>query len=117
PAAVPTRAPLAARPATSLRRTIDRDTAALTTSQAAIRAAAITSESPDAVVCTRQVDAIRYRGVIRARRPVDVRGAGFEYDGTYYVKDVTHQIRRGEYKQSFTLVREGTGALTPRVNP
>ena len=36
-----------------------------------------------------------------------VRGAGDAFDGLYYVKSVTHNIRRGEYKQDFTLTRNG----------
>jgi hypothetical protein len=46
---------------------------------------------------------------------VGVRGAGDTYDGTYYVKSVTHALSLGSYKQSFTLQRQGTGAATSRV--
>jgi hypothetical protein len=46
---------------------------------------------------------------------VGVRGVGNTYDGNYYVKQVTHRIKRGEYKQSFTLIREGQGTTTQRV--
>jgi hypothetical protein len=42
---------------------------------------------------------------------------GFSYDGFYYVKEVTHSIQLGQYKQRFTLTREGRGALTPAVVP
>jgi hypothetical protein len=31
------------------------------------------------------------------------------------VKSVTHDIKRGEYKQSFTLTRNGLVSITPRV--
>jgi hypothetical protein len=48
---------------------------------------------------------------------VGLRGAGHSFDGLYYVKSVTHNIRRGEYKQSFTLTREGLGAISPVVVP
>jgi hypothetical protein len=46
---------------------------------------------------------------------VGVRGAGFSYDGSYLVKNVTHTIRGGSYKQSFSMTREGVGTTTPRV--
>jgi hypothetical protein len=46
---------------------------------------------------------------------VGVRGAGIAYDGLYYVNSVTHDIKRGEYKQSFQLSRDGLISLTPRV--
>jgi hypothetical protein len=44
-----------------------------------------------------------------------VRGAGSSYDGDYYVQQVKHRIKRGEYKQNFTLLREGRGAASSRV--
>jgi len=109
------RPPLALRPAASLRTTIARDTANLNPAQGALRALAGSTESSDAVRGTGEVDAVRYGRALRARRLVDVGGAGFSYDGTYYVQEVHHRIRRGEYKQSFTLTREGRGALTPFV--
>ena len=46
-----------------------------------------------------------------------VRGAGLAYDGLYYVNSVTHNIKRGEYKQSFQLSRDGLISNTPRVVP
>ena len=59
----------------------------------------------------------RYGGVLQSRGLVGVRGAGFSYDGLYYVKKITHQIQGGTYKQKFTLTREGLGSLTPVVRP
>ena len=44
-----------------------------------------------------------------------VRGVGKTYGGYYYVQQVTHRIKRGEYKQSFTLKREGRGATIGRL--
>ena len=109
------RPPLAARPASSLRRTLPRNTANLDQSQATLLAAAGSTESADAVTGSGQLNAVRYGSVLRARRLVDVRGVGNNYDGRYYVKQVTHQIKRGEYKQTFSLSREGRGALLPVV--
>ena len=34
-----------------------------------------------------------------------------------YVKSVNHSISRGQYKQRFTLTREGYGATVPAVLP
>ena len=56
-------------------------------------------------------------GVLNARSLVGVRGAGHAFDGLYYVKSVTHKIKRGEYKQSFTLTRNGLVSTVPTVNP
>ena len=46
---------------------------------------------------------------------VGVRGAGLAYDGMYYVESVTHSLKRGEYKQNFTLSRDGLISQTPVV--
>jgi hypothetical protein len=53
--------------------------------------------------------------MLKARQLVGVRGAGPSNDGVFYVKSVTHNIKRGEYKQSFTLVREGLGSLVQNI--
>src|SRR5205823_2717110 len=63
------------------------------------------ARSADIVSGSGQLDVIRYGRVLKARELVGVRGAGATYDGAYYVKSVTHNIKRGEYKQSFTLSR------------
>jgi len=54
---------------------------------------------------------------LRPRTVVGVRGAGPAYDGFYYVNSVTHNLKRGEYKQSFTLSRDGLSSPTPVVGP
>lgn len=109
--------PLALRPAQSLRTTVPRDSANLSPGQAGLRALAGAAQSADAVTGSGEVDAVRYGQALRARRLVGVRGVGFTYDGTYYVREVTHRIRRGAYTQAFSLTREGRGALTPLVLP
>jgi len=57
----------------------------------------------------------RYGSVLRNRMLVGVRGGGLAYDGMYYVNSVTHTLKRGEYKQSFQLSRDGLISITPRV--
>lgn len=111
------RPPLALRPAAPLRTTIARDTAHLDASQGMLRAVSSSTDSSDAVSASGEIDATRYGQVLRSRKLVGVRGAGLSYNGNYYVKQVTHRIRRGEYKQSFQLSREGHGSLTPLVVP
>jgi hypothetical protein len=102
----------------NVRKTVLENADGLTYAQAYARAQAITDKSTDAVVTAEgELDVDRYGDVLRPRGLVGLRGAGFTYDGFYYVKSVTHKIRRGEYKQAFTLTREGTGALSPVVVP
>jgi len=76
-----------------------------------------TDRSTDAVTVTGEADGVLYSDVLRARRLVGLRGVGFMHDGLYYVKNVTHRIKKGEYRQGFTLVREGLGSTTPAVIP
>ncbi|HEX3402214.1 MAG TPA: hypothetical protein VHT74_18015 [Acetobacteraceae bacterium] len=72
--------------------------------------------SADAITGSGQIDVLRYGHVFKARQLAAVRGAGSYYDGKYYVKSVTHNIKRGEYKQSFTLSRGGTGSSVSTVS-
>jgi hypothetical protein len=69
----------------------------------------------DPITATGRLDVLRYGRVLQARRLVAVRGAGKAHDGLYYVKSVTHDLKRGEYKQGFTLVRDGLISNLPRV--
>jgi hypothetical protein len=83
--------------------------------EAAAFALARTAASSDAVTGSGSLNVLRYGRVLKSRQLVGVRGAGLAYDGLYYVKSVTHNIKRGEYKQSFNLSRDGLISLTPRV--
>ena len=74
------------------------------------------AKNAEAVTCTGSLDVTRYGGVLQARKLVGVRGAGPAFDGLYYVKSVTHKIKRGEYKQNFTLTRNGLVSTVPTVN-
>jgi hypothetical protein len=89
-----------------------------TEAQARAQAQAVTDRSMDAVVtATGELDAMRYGDLLMPRGVVGVRGVGFSYGGLYYVKSVTHQLGRGQYRQKFALTREGLGALGPVVRP
>jgi hypothetical protein len=71
--------------------------------------------SSDAISGNGSLDVMRYGRVLQARMLVGVRGAGLAYDGLYYVDSVTHNIKPGEFKQNFTLSRDGLISITPRV--
>jgi hypothetical protein len=75
----------------------------------------MTFNASDSITVSGTLDVVRYGGVLRSRMLVGVRGAGIAYDGLYYVNSVTHEIKRGEYKQNFELSRDGLISLTPRV--
>lgn len=79
--------------------------------------AMVDSASEAAVTAQGELDVARYGGVLRARALVGVRGAGFTHDGLWRVTSVGHTISRGQYRQNFSLAREGDGSLTPVVRP
>jgi hypothetical protein len=71
----------------------------------------------DAVKGEGNLDVLRYGHILKARQLVGVRGAGPAFDGLHYVSSVTHKIKRGEYKQSFKLSRNGLLSTIPVVLP
>lgn len=92
-----------------------KDTAKMNPVRAVMTGLAAASASSEAVKGTGTLDVVRYGRPLKARGLVGVRGAGHAYDGLYFVKSVTHKLQRGEYKQNFTLTRNGLVSLTPRV--
>lgn len=75
--------------------------------QAAARAEGVTG--------TGSLDVLRYGRPLQARKLVGVRGAGLAFDGLHFVRQVTHKIKRGEYKQDFKLSRNGLLPTLPTV--
>lgn len=69
----------------------------------------------EAVTGQGTLDVVRYGRLLKARQLVGVRGVGPAFDGLHYVTSVTHKIKRGEYKQSFKLSRNGLLSTVPRV--
>lgn len=118
-ASLTSRPPLVTTPAEMKRRIFLTSSDGLDDVQRRAHAQGELDRSTDEVVtATGELDALRYGQILKPRSLVDLRGAGASYDGTYYVKSVTHaiDITKGEYKQSFTLTREGTGTLSPFVS-
>jgi hypothetical protein len=117
---VSTRIPLSSQPAwianqPHVRRTQFRQSG-LNVAQALSRAQGATDASMDDVVTADgELDATNYGALLKPRALVGLRGVGYQYDGFYYVKSVTHTIQKGTYKQRFTLKREGVGAISPGV--
>lgn len=90
-------------------------TAHLSTIQAAMIGLAKAAKTADGVRATGSLDVTRYGQILKARSLVGVRGAGMAFDGLYYVAQVKHKIKRGEYKQEFTLTRNGLISTLPTV--
>ncbi|MBL0163874.1 MAG: hypothetical protein IPP82_09610 [Xanthomonadales bacterium] len=108
--------PLGARPTPPLKMVMSKDTGGnsvpLTMKKALAR---MLVGSANAITVSGSLDVLRYGHVLRSKLLVGVRGAGLAYDGLYYVDSVTHKIKRGEFKQSFQLSRDGLISLTPKV--
>jgi hypothetical protein len=91
------------------------NTAHLSAPQALMAGLAYASQHSDSVFGNGKLDVARYGRVLKSRQLVGVRGAGLPYDGLYYVKNVTHEIERGSYKQSFSLARNALISTVPQV--
>jgi hypothetical protein len=65
------------------------------------------ARASDVITGTGTLNVMRYGQLLMPRRFVEVRGAGYPHDGLHFVRSVTHNIKPGEYKQSFTLSRNG----------
>jgi hypothetical protein len=111
------RPPLGARLTPPAKVEFPAEMAKLSPAEAAKRALGISFASSDAITGNGSLNVLRYGRLLRSRQLVGVRGAGLAYDGLYYVNSVTHDIKPGQYKQNFTLSRDGLVSLTPAVAP
>jgi hypothetical protein len=111
----PLQPPLGVLPTPITNLTILKDTAKLNPMKAILRGLAEAKKSQDSVTASGSLDVLRYGRVLKARGLVGVRGAGVAYDGLYYVQSVKSNLKRGEFKQSFTLTRNGLISITPTV--
>jgi hypothetical protein len=91
------------------------DTAHMSPQSALMAGIAFAGQHSDSVFGRGRLDVARYGRLLKSRQLVGVRGAGLPFNGLYYVKSVTHDIKRGEYKQSFTLARNGLVSTIPAV--
>jgi hypothetical protein len=115
PPITPLNPPLGAVPPIPMKIKPIHETAKYNPVQGALIGLAKASQSADVVSGTGSLDVLRYGHILKARKLVGVRGAGLAFDGLYYVKSVTHHLKRGEYKQDFELSRNGLISITPKV--
>jgi len=92
-----------------------KDTAKLSPMKAIGKGLAEASNTSEAVTGKGSLNVMKYGHILKARRLVGVRGAGYAFNGLYFVKSVTHNIKNGEYKQDFTLTRNGLISTVPKV--
>lgn len=79
--------------------------------------AAVNEPSERVVEVTGTIDNTRYNAVLKPYYAVDIRGLGMIYNGTYTVGEVRHILKPGEYRQTFTLKRDGVYPILPAVAP
>lgn len=91
------------------RRVLLRNTGLSETGELQTYAQAVVDRSAFAIRAEGELSTVTYRDILRAKRPVNVRGAGRRFSGTYYVKKVLHRIRGEGYTQEFTLRRNALG--------
>jgi hypothetical protein len=91
------------------------DTAQMSPVSALMTGLAFAAQNSDSVFGNGRLDVARYGRLLKSRQLVGVRGAGIPFDGLYYVRSVTHEIKRGEYKQSFQLARNALVSTFPTV--
>jgi hypothetical protein len=111
----PLQPPLGLLPTPIANFTVLKDTAKMTPIAAIKAGLKEAKKSQDSVTARGSLDVLRYGRPLKARGLVGVRGAGAAYDGLYYVQSVTSRLKRGEFKQSFNLTRNGLISITPRV--
>lgn len=111
----PFKPPLGLRPTLPAKLEYASRSAQSTPAEVARDAIGFMINNANAISANGALNVMRYKGLLRARMLVGVRGAGLAYDGLYYVDSVTHNIKKGEYKQNFTLSRDGLISNTPLV--
>lgn len=72
-------------------------------------AQAVSDRSAWAITAEGELNTVAYGGILRAKRPVNVRGAGNQFGGTYYVEMVSHTFSGDSYTQRFRLRRNALG--------
>lgn len=115
PDITPLNPPLGLLPPISIETEPIEGTAKLSPVRAALIGLAKAAKMADAVSGSGSLDVLRYGHILKAGKLVGVRGAGPAFDGLYYVKKVKHNIKRGEYKQSFNLTRNGLISTVQKV--
>ncbi|RVU28515.1 hypothetical protein EOT10_01100 [Streptomyces antnestii] len=117
PPITPLRPPLGKRPTPALKRKTLSGTAKQQRAQAEAELLAQAATSADVISGSGSLDVNRHGYLLQPRQLVGVRGSGRAYDGDYYVKSVTHNLRPGSFQQNFTLSREGLEAQHDTVRP
>jgi phage protein D len=91
------------------RRVLPSQMALAETGELQTYAQAVVDRSAWAITLEGELNTAAYGRILRAKRPVLVRGVGRHFSGTYYVERVLHTISGEGYTQRFTLKRNALG--------
>ena len=91
------------------RRVLLAQTGLVRTGEQQTYAQAVADQSALSITAEGELNTVAYGGLLRAKRPVLVRGAGRQFSGTYYVERVSHVLTPDSYRQSFSLRRNAVG--------
>jgi phage protein D len=91
------------------RRVLLNQTGMAQTGELQTLAQAVVDRSAQAITADGELNTVAYGGILRAKRPVEVRGAGRQFSGIYYVEKVLHTFSGDGYTQRFTLRRNALG--------
>jgi hypothetical protein len=91
------------------RRVLPSRTGLVRTGELRAYAQAIVDQTALSITADGELNTVAYGRVLRAKRPVLVRGAGQQFSGTYYVERVQHTLAADSYRQSFSLRRNAVG--------
>ncbi len=83
--------------------------------QAALIGLAVAAKKSEAAKATGKLDVRTYGRLLKARRPVGVRGAGVSFNGRWYVEQTTSVMQPGSFTQDFVLSRDGLVSAVDRV--
>jgi phage protein D len=78
-------------------------------------AQSIVDESSWAITAEGDLNTVAYGGILEAKKPVLVRGAGKQFSGIYYIDKVLHILTADGYIQRFSMRRNALG-LTKKEN-
>lgn len=91
------------------RRVLPSRTGLVRTGELQAFAQAVADRTSLSITASGALNTVAYGAVLRAKRPVMVRGAGRQFSGTYYVQSVNHVLTAESYEQNFSLTRNATG--------
>lgn len=91
------------------RRVLISQTGLTSASELQTYAQGLVDESSFAIIAEGELNTVAFGSVLAAKKTVNVRGAGRQFSGVYYVEKVLHTFTGDGYRQKFRLRRNALG--------